>query len=228
MKTKYLVILLAVALLTSSAFAGSFTGTVTRYTGNMLDAGYSGSGLSEGTFTSSALNFFTTGGQNSGQTLGDFFAYGAANTANITAGLTSIMSNCFDGVYETTGACQAGNVATINNPSTSAYSTGMHITGTAYFYAGQTYNITHDDGVILTLTVGAYSETFDWSSPVYVDTNSFTVAGSGNYNVTIDYMGTNGNPEALILQTPEPASLALLRFGLIGLALIRRRPKTFA
>jgi hypothetical protein len=202
-------------------------------------------GCQEGTFSSSDINFDSTGGQTetgpltSAEELTGFLNFGSATLTDTIAAsyLSEIMSGsqvanpsvgnnnqvgyCYDNTptAETTG--NGGNGAT------GCYSTVAEITGTATFTAGTAYNITHDDGAVLYVN-GV--QVLDAGGPTAAEVSTYTPASTlVNASFTIWYEGTNGNPEVLQANfgsTPEPGSLSVLLTmlgGIAGLAFIMKK-----
>jgi hypothetical protein len=107
----------------------------------------------------------------------------------------------------------------------------FEFTGTTTLVAGQTYEFTHDDGMILYLTNGAGTITaINSPSATAADESTFTVPTTGGYSYKVIYAEVNGGPGVLTSDitssvAPEPSSLLLLGSGLLGLAMVVARKR---
>lgn len=166
----------------------------------------------------------------SGYTVGGFLASGG-NTVNFLTGSSfSTYLLDFNGTPSKPTSCAPG--------TTCAYNAVYQFTGSVYLTAGKTYDVQHDDGILLYLT-GASGTDLAIDSPgpsVDYPPASFSVSTSGVYSFELDYGEVDGAPAVLLtptagilpigepLPTPEPSSFVLLGSGLLAAAgMIRRR-----
>jgi len=198
---------------------------------------------SEGTFTAKTIDFETAGDTQdfsgmatipANDTLGGFLTSDAGNllTNGVSVpALGEIMSGSQAGTanqYDKNGdgGCygNGGQTTGTYDNATGCYNTVIEVTGTATFVHGQTYTITHDDGV--TLSIAGYNSGNDVYGggavgPNAAENSDFTYTGTtGSYAFTLWYDGTNGNPEDLVsnINTPEPGAATMLFAMLIGVA----------
>ncbi len=195
----------ALALLASTAFAGS-TVTGQGYFVSNAEAG----NIPEDFGTLPAANF----------------TFNVGYTMNFTAGGNHYSNNDF------MNSGGASNIMDISGRSlndamsdNSTYGTIYQFTGTAYFVNGQSYSISHDDGVIA--YVGSTKE-IDSPLDQSEHTSCFTWLGAtGNQSFDFLYGECCGAPAVfqttLAAPTPEPGSMLLFGTGLLSLAGFARR-----
>jgi hypothetical protein len=162
---------------------------------------------------------------------------GTAN--NLLAQTSSVYSGSYTGAInfsETTGVdtiatflATAGGTLTAGN--THGLGLGSTLSNGSFTHASlfdflftttstATYTVSHDDGFSIWNAGNSQEKISGFEGPTVDVANTFTLA-AGTYNLW--YAEANGLPADLVMQVPEPASMALLGVGMIGTGVMGRR-----
>lgn len=171
-------------------------------------------------------------------------AYVIANNGTLAhANFSSPAINYFTGSSPTTSLATFLNNPTFFNqangfsPTASVNDSFVQLTGTIFLNAGlNTFTVTHDDGIVITVAGGTPSPAVNQpgpTGPVATDFN-VTVPSAGSYSVTVDYTECCSGPAALewsvnsqpvsVGTVPDTsATLPLMGSALAALAVLARR-----
>jgi hypothetical protein len=124
------------------------------------------------------------------------------------------------------------------NAALPADDTFLEITGSTFLNAGaNSFVVGHDDGVVLTFADPAIGNVVNQPGPTGFVNTPFNVnaPSAGMYAFDLTYTECCGGPADLVFQingapvgpsVPEPATVALIGTGVVGLAVTRRRRRT--